>query len=192
MARLFLWIHTFLLALILITGTAWAQGPTAARGGHRNRFERRRRSPAQQCARGTSKPNFEQVTTTNPAGAYRIVGLQAGTHELTVSAPQFSTLSARPESFSESARRFDPISSLKPGAVEQTVEVTASAMNTATETRDRRDRRRHPQRPGTSLERPPACRISRCWRRESPPDGTGAPPRTATARRARTPRALSS
>jgi hypothetical protein len=75
----------------------------------------------------------EQTATTNPAGAYRIVGLQAGAHELTVSAPQFSTQNQTGvvlrvgEEF-----RFD--ASLKPGPVEQTLEVRASAASTATET----------------------------------------------------------
>jgi len=77
--------------------------------------------------------NFEQVTTTNPAGAYRIVGLQAGTHEITVSAPKFSTL----RQTGVVLRVGEEVRSdfaLKPGTVEQTVEVTASAIHTATET----------------------------------------------------------
>jgi hypothetical protein len=77
--------------------------------------------------------NLEQVTTTNSAGAFRIGGLQAGKHDLIVSAPQFTTLRQTGIVLSVGEEvRLD--ASLKPGTVEQTVEVTASAVNISTET----------------------------------------------------------
>jgi hypothetical protein len=64
---------------------------------------------------------------------YRLIGLQAGIHELFVSAPQFSTL-RQTGIVLRVGEEVRADASLNPGAVEQTVEVTASAMNTATET----------------------------------------------------------
>src|SRR5262245_19442917 len=75
--------------------------------------------------------DVEQVTITNPAGAYRIVGLQAGAHELTISAPQFSTF-RQTGIVLRVGEEVRSDASLKPGAVEQTIEVTASAASTAT------------------------------------------------------------
>ena len=121
----------FVLALI-VAGAIRAQGPTAAVVGTVTDSTGGALSGATVRARHI-ETDFEQVTTTNPVGAYRIVGLQAGTHEVIVSAPQFSTLRQTGIVLRVGEEvRWD--ASLKPGAVEQTIEVTASAVNTATET----------------------------------------------------------
>ncbi len=76
---------------------------------------------------------LEQAAATNPAGAYRIAGLQAGTYELTVSAANFSAM-RETGIVLRVGEEVRTDASLKPGPVEQTVEVTASAVNAATET----------------------------------------------------------
>jgi hypothetical protein len=80
---------------------------------------------------------------------------------------------------------------LNAGAVEQTLEVTASTIATATETATVAtviDTRTY----WTFRSMDGSFRIWRFWRRELPPDGTGAQPPTATARRVKTQRVLSS
>jgi hypothetical protein len=75
----------------------------------------------------------EQTRSTNAAGTYRLGGLQGGVHDLTISAPRFSTLRAS----GVMLRVGDEVRSdavLKPGAVEQTIEVTAPAVSASTET----------------------------------------------------------
>ena len=120
-----------LAGIAIVAIAAWAQGPTATVVGTVTDSSGGAISGATVRARHV-ETSFEQVTTTNPAGAYRMIGLQAGTHELTFSAPQFSTqrqtgivLRVGEEVRTDVA--------LKPGGVDQTLEVTASAVNTATE-----------------------------------------------------------
>src|SRR5262245_757029 len=69
---------------------AFAQGPSSARVGPVTESSGGAVAGATVKVRNL-ETDLEQVTTTKPAGAYRIVGLQAGAHELTISAPQFST-----------------------------------------------------------------------------------------------------
>ncbi len=121
----------FYFAVVMASGV-WAQGPTAVVVGTITDSSGGAISGATVRARHV-ETDVEQVTTTNPAGAYRIVGLQAGPHELIVSAPQFSTL-RQTGIVLRVGEEVRSDASLKPGAVEQTVEVTASAVNTATET----------------------------------------------------------
>lgn len=110
---------------------AWAQGPAAAVVGTIADASGGSVPEATVRARHV-ETGFEQVTTTNTAGAYRIIGLQAGAHELTISAPQFSTL-RQTGIVLRVGEEVRSDASLKPGAVEQTLEVTASVLNTATE-----------------------------------------------------------
>lgn len=120
-----------LLIVILAAGVAWPQGPTAALVGTVTDSSGGVISGATVRARHV-ETQLEQTATTNPAGAYRIVGLQAGTHELTVSAPQFSTQRQTGILLHVGEElRFN--FTLNPGAVEQTLEVTASGVTTATE-----------------------------------------------------------
>lgn len=132
MSRLFFCKSTLLVTLVLIAGAAWAQGPTAVLVGTVTDASGGVISGATVRVQHV-ETELEQVTTTNPAGAYRIAGLQAGTHELIVSAPQFSTRRQTGVVLRVGEELRADIA-LHPGAVEQTVEVTASAVNTATET----------------------------------------------------------
>ena len=118
--------------LLLITCIcAWAQGPAAAVVGTITDSTGASISGATVRARHLDT-GFEQTTATNPFGTYRMIGLQAGAHELTISAPQFSTL-RQTGIMLRVGEEFRSDASLKPGPVEQTLEVTASALNTATE-----------------------------------------------------------
>src|SRR5262245_6935905 len=117
-------------AFVLIVA-AWAQGPTAVVVGTVTDSSGGVIAGATVRAKHV-ETSFEQVATTNPAGAYRIVGLQAGAHEITVSAPQFSALK-QTGIVLRVGEEVRSDFSLRPGAVEQTVEVIASAINTATE-----------------------------------------------------------
>ena len=123
--------HRVLILMLLTAGAAWTQTPTAAVVGTVTDSSGGVISGATVRVRHV-ETDFEQVTTTNPAGAFRIVGLQAGSHELTVSAPQFSAF-RQTGIVLRVGEEVRTDASLKPGPVEQTVEVTASAINTATE-----------------------------------------------------------
>src|ERR1700754_3345686 len=79
-----------LFSIVVVVVAARAQGPTAVVVGTVTDSSGGVISGATVRARHV-ETQLEQIATTNPAGAYRLVGLQAGTHELTVSAPQFST-----------------------------------------------------------------------------------------------------
>ena len=122
----------FLAVLMVAVEASWGQGPTAVVVGTVTDSSGGVISGVTVRARHV-ETDFEQVTTTNPAGAYRIVGLQAGTHELIFSAPQFTTL-RQTGIVLRVGEEVRADTSLQPGAIEQTVEVTASAVNTATET----------------------------------------------------------
>jgi hypothetical protein len=124
--------YRLLVAFVLISRAAYPQGPTAALVGTVT-------DSTGGVIAGTSirvrhvETQVEQITSSNAAGAYRIVGLQAGVHELTVSAPQFTTNKQTGIVLRVGEElRSDVV--LSPGAVEQTLEVSASALATATET----------------------------------------------------------
>jgi hypothetical protein len=124
--------HRLLLILILTAGLAWSQGPTPTLVGTVTDAGGGVISGATVRVRDL-ETDLEQVTTTNPAGAYRIVGLQAGPQELTVSAPNFSTQRQTGILLRVGEElRSDVV--LNPGTIEQTLEVNASAIATATET----------------------------------------------------------
>jgi hypothetical protein len=119
------------LFVFLIAIPLFAQSPTAVLVGSITDSSGGALAGANVAARELDT-GLEHSVLTNASGAYRIAGLQAGPHALTVSAAQFSThrqtcivLRVGDE------LRFDI--ALRPGAIEQTVEVTASLANTATE-----------------------------------------------------------
>ena len=120
-----------LLTFSFALACAWALGPAAAVLGTITDATGASILGATVRARHL-ETGIEQSTTTNPAGAYRIVGLQAGAHELTISAPQFSAV-RQTGIVLRVGEEVRSDASLKPGPVEQTLEVTASALNTATE-----------------------------------------------------------
>ena len=121
-----------LIAFVLISGAAYPQGPTAALVGTVTDSTGGVISGASIRVRHV-ETQVDQITTSNAAGAYRIVGLQAGVHELTVSAPQFTT-NKQTGIVLRVGEEFRSDVVLSPGAVEQTLEVNASAVATATET----------------------------------------------------------
>lgn len=124
-------ISRLILMLSLAASPLWAQGPTATIVGTVTDSSGAVISGAAVRARNI-ETGLEQATVTNPSGAYRIIGLQAGGHEVSVSAPQFSTHRQTGIMLRVGEElRFD--FALKPGAIEQTLEVTASAVTTATE-----------------------------------------------------------
>ncbi len=132
MSRMSFRIYNLFIFLVPVATALWAQGPTGVLVGTVTDSSGGVISGATVRARH-AETGLEQSTVSNAAGAYRIVGLQAGTHDLTVSAPQFSTqrqtgivLRVGEEIRSDIA--------LKPGVMEQTLVVTASAVNAATET----------------------------------------------------------
>ena len=121
-----------LTVVFLISGAAYPQGPTAALVGTVTDSTGGVIAGANIRVRHV-ETQVEQIASSNAAGAYRIVGLQAGVHELTVSAPQFNTNKQTGIVLRVGEElRSDVV--LSPGAVEQTLEVSASAVATATET----------------------------------------------------------
>lgn len=119
------------LLLLFTCACAWAQGPSASVVGTITDSSGGSIPGATVRARHL-ETGFEQTTVTNPSGAYRIIGLQAGAHELTIAAAQFSTL-RQTGIVLRVGEEVRSDAALKPGGVEQTLEVTASALNTATE-----------------------------------------------------------
>ena len=124
--------HRLFLIFIFIAGLAWPQGPAAGLVGTLT-------DPRGGVIAGATvrvrhlETALEHVTATNPAGAYRIVGLQAGPHELTISAPGFSTQRQTGIVLRVGEElRSDIV--MNPGTFEQTLEVNASPVATATET----------------------------------------------------------
>jgi hypothetical protein len=132
MLQLFARTYRLVLALVLLTAAARPQGPTAILVGTISD------STGGVLVGATVRvthvdTKVEQVTTTNAAGAYRIVGLQAGVHEVEASAPQFAT-QRQTGLVLRVGEEVRSDHTLAPGPIGQTIEVTASAANTATET----------------------------------------------------------
>lgn len=120
-----------LLVAVLTAVVVNAQGPTAVLVGAVTDSTGGAIGDASVRARHV-ETQLDHVVTTNSAGAYRLIGLQAGAYELTISAPQFAA-QKRTGLLLRVGEEVRADVSLSPGTVEQSLEVSAVAAVTSTE-----------------------------------------------------------